>query len=85
MRTRLRAITARLLRTAIQHRLVRLVTVDKFYRIVGPRGERDVAHQRSTGEFAFDMSRDAAAILLLIKYGANPDIGDDFLPVKSSP
>src|SRR5215467_11506667 len=68
-----------LLRTAIQHRLVGHVAIDEFYRIVGPRHERNVADQRPAGEFAFDMRRDAGAVRFLVQDGADTNIGYDLL------
>src|SRR5262249_56829375 len=68
-----------LMRTAVEHRFVGHVAVDKFYCIVGPRRKSDVADQRSTGEFTLDMGQDADAVLFLVKDRANPDIGHDLL------
>src|SRR5262249_39055527 len=72
-----------LVRTAVKHRFVGHVAVDKFYCIVGPRRKGDVADQRSTGEFTFDMGHDADAVLFLVKDRADPDIGHDILRLNA--
>lgn len=68
-----------LLRTTIQHRLAGHVAIEEFYRIVGARRERDVASQRTVGEFAFNMREDAGAIRCHIQDDADTKSGHDLV------
>jgi hypothetical protein len=69
----------RLLRAAMQHRFISHVAIDEFYRVIRPWREGDIADQRAAGKFAFDMRRDAGAIVLLVQNHADPDIRQDLL------
>jgi len=64
---------------AVKDRVIGVIAVDKFDRLIRTRREGKVAHQRPGRELAFDVNVKAIAILLGIKNRTDPDIGNDLL------